>query len=129
MGFHIGQKVKGKVTGVQPYGIFVQLDSTTQGLVHISEVTHGFVDNIKQSYEVGEEVEVLVLDVDEYSKQISLSIRALEKIQLKQSKHRKYHPRYSNFDYDAGFRTIEEKLDQWIDDSLKDLKDYKAKQE
>ena len=36
----------GKVTGIQPYGAFVALDEQNQGLVHISEITHGFVKDI-----------------------------------------------------------------------------------
>ena len=44
--FEIGSVVTGKVTGIQPYGAFVALDESTQGLVHISEVTHGFVKDI-----------------------------------------------------------------------------------
>lgn len=35
-----GQVIEGKVTGIKPYGAFVEIDDQTQGLVHISEVTH-----------------------------------------------------------------------------------------
>ena len=41
-----GSIVTGKVTGIQPYGAFVALDENTQGLVHISEITHGYVKDI-----------------------------------------------------------------------------------
>ncbi|GAA3320059.1 hypothetical protein GCM10020331_029500 [Ectobacillus funiculus] len=41
--YHRGTVVKGKVTGIQGYGAFVALDESTQGLVHISEITNGYV--------------------------------------------------------------------------------------
>ena len=41
MTYHIGQKLKGRITGIQPYGAFVMLDDHTQGLIHISECNFG----------------------------------------------------------------------------------------
>ena len=76
--FEIGSVVTGKVTGIQPYGAFVALDESTQGLVHISEVTHGFVKDINDHLKVGDEVEVKVFSVDEKAGKIGLSIRATE---------------------------------------------------
>lgn len=47
--FEVGSVYTGKVTGLQAYGAFVALDEETQGLVHISEVTHGFVKDINEA--------------------------------------------------------------------------------
>lgn len=78
MAIEVGQTIKGKVTGVQSFGAFVALDDkNTQGLVHISEVSNTFVKDINDYLKVGQEVEVKVIKVDETSKKISLSIRAL----------------------------------------------------
>ncbi|MEH7572762.1 S1 domain-containing post-transcriptional regulator GSP13, partial [Cytobacillus firmus] len=74
----VGSVITGKVTGIQPYGAFVALDENTQGLVHISEVTHGFVKDINEHLKVGDEVKVKVLSVDEAAGKIGLSIRATE---------------------------------------------------
>ena len=41
-----GQIIEGKVTGIQPYGAFVSLDGHTTGLIHISEISDGFVEKI-----------------------------------------------------------------------------------
>ena len=76
--YQTGDTVSGKVTGIQPYGAFVALDEQTQGLVHISEITHGYVKEVSEYLSVGQEVDVKVLEVDEKSKKISLSIRALQ---------------------------------------------------
>ena len=75
--YEAGEEFSGKVTGIQPYGAFIALDGETQGLVHISEITYGFVKDINEFLTVGQEVQVKVLEVDEAAGKISLSIRAL----------------------------------------------------
>ena len=62
--YEVGEELSGKVTGIQPYGAFVALDEETQGLVHISEITYGFVKDINDFLSVGQEVKVKVLEVD-----------------------------------------------------------------
>lgn len=78
MGYKIGDIIEGQVTGIQPYGAFISLDAQTQGLVHISEVQSGYTKNIHSFLEVGQVVKVQVIDIDEYTKKISLSLRTLE---------------------------------------------------
>ena len=56
--YEVGDIVVGTVTGVQPYGAFIALDESTQGLVHISEITYGFVKNVADFLAVGDEVRV-----------------------------------------------------------------------
>ena len=53
--YEVGEVVTGKVTGIQPYGAFVALDESTQGLVHISEITYGFVRNVEDFLKVGDD--------------------------------------------------------------------------
>lgn len=79
MTYKIGQIIEGKVTGIQPYGAFVSLDNETQGLIHVSEVQSGYTKNIHSLLKVGQPVTVQIIDIDEYSKKISLSLRTLEK--------------------------------------------------
>src|SRR3954453_10783682 len=76
--FEVGSVLTGKVTGIQAYGAFVALDEQNQGLVHISEITHGFVKDINDHLKVGDEVQVKVLPIDEKAGKIGLSIRATE---------------------------------------------------
>ena len=123
MNYKIGMIVKGKITGIQPYGAFVSLDKETQGLIHISECTHGYVKNLNEVLTVGDTMDVMILDIDEYTNKISLSLRALEEKSHFQyhSKKRKY--RQENTDHD-GFDTIRELMPQWI----KEAKEDEAKQ-
>ena len=47
MHYKIGEIVEGIITGIQPYGAFVSLDDETCGLIHISEISDGFVKMFK----------------------------------------------------------------------------------
>ncbi|MDT1958839.1 S1 domain-containing post-transcriptional regulator GSP13 [Carnobacterium divergens] len=121
MNYKIGTIVKGKVTGIQPYGAFVSLDKETQGLVHISECKHGFVKNLNDVLQVGEEIEVMVIDVDEYTKKISLSMRSLEENVTFQYHHKKRKNRQDKA-VKPGFQSIEKMLPKWIEEAKKDEK-------
>ncbi|MBD5429948.1 CvfD/Ygs/GSP13 family RNA-binding post-transcriptional regulator [Lactobacillus sp.] len=77
MALKIGDIVEGKINGIQQYGIFVKLNSEKEGLVHISEVHGGYVEDIGHEFKVGEKIKVMILDIDPYNGQISLSHRAV----------------------------------------------------
>ncbi|OZU88552.1 RNA-binding protein S1 [Virgibacillus indicus] len=115
--FENGQILEGKVTGIQPYGAFVALDEEVQGLVHISEVTHGYVKDINEHLAVGDEVKVKVLNVDEANNKVSLSIRATEEAPKKQAKARKPQNTKQEDNDTAGFNTLKDKLEEWIQQS------------
>lgn len=115
--YRVGDVVTGKVTGIQPYGAFVALDDETQGLVHISEITYGYVKDVNEFIKVGDEITVKVLDVDEEQKKISLSIRVLQESPV--SKKREITPRKTlqervNENDADGFKILQQKLASWI---------------
>ena len=64
----IGDKLRGVITGIKPYGAFVSLDNGTTGLIHISEIKTGYIDNIYNTLKVGQEVLVQVVDFDDLLK-------------------------------------------------------------
>ncbi|CAM3064227.1 S1 domain-containing RNA-binding protein [Lactiplantibacillus plajomi] len=74
MAIEVGTKVTGKVSGITNFGAFVNLGNNQTGLVHISEVSDGFVKDIHDVLSVGDEVTVKVLSVGNDGK-IGLSIR------------------------------------------------------
>ena len=116
----VGDVLTGKVTGVQPYGAFVALDEQTQGLVHISEITYGFVKDVNDFLSVGEDIQVKVLEVDEEQKKISLSIRELQEAPYYRKKEsqprRSLQDRVDEVDAD-GFKILKNKLKDWIEQS------------
>ena len=77
--FPIGQKVKGKITNLMPYGAFVQLEDGIEGLIHVSELS--WTKRISRPSDVltlGQEVEAVVLGVNKEDQKISLGVRQLE---------------------------------------------------
>ncbi|GAB2489118.1 S1 domain-containing RNA-binding protein [Alkalibacterium psychrotolerans] len=74
MSIEVGSKVEGKVTGIANFGAFIDLGNNKTGLVHISEVSDSYVENINEELEVGQTVTVKVLSIAPDGK-IGLSIR------------------------------------------------------
>ena len=73
-----GSKVKGRVTSVTDFGVFVEIEEGIEGLVHVSEISHEKVASPKDFANVGDELEAVVLNVDMVEKKIALSIKSLQ---------------------------------------------------
>lgn len=72
--------VKGKVVRLETYGAFVDIGAERPGMVHVSELTHGYVKTPGEVVKEGDEIEAKVLDVNRKKKQIRLSVKALEPV-------------------------------------------------
>ena len=70
--------VKGKVVRLETYGAFVEIGAERPGMIHVSELAHGYVKTPGEIVKEGDEVEAKVLDVNRKKKQIKLSMKALE---------------------------------------------------
>jgi predicted RNA-binding protein with RPS1 domain len=68
----------GTVTRIEKYGVFVDIEAERPGLVHISEMAHGYVRTPTDIVQKGDEINVKVLKVNRRKKQIKLSMKALE---------------------------------------------------
>jgi ribosomal protein S1 len=73
----VGQKVTGTVRSIAPFGVFIDLGGI-DGLVHKSELSWNKVNNPEAGYQVGEQVEAEVIDINHERGRISLSIRRLQ---------------------------------------------------
>ncbi|WFG98955.1 S1 RNA-binding domain-containing protein [Spiroplasma citri] len=69
-----GNKVIVKITNITPYGAFCRAERA-DGLIHISEVSDYFVKDIKDFFDIGDEIEVEVLDFDSVRKHLKLSYK------------------------------------------------------
>ncbi len=69
--------VRGTVVRLEKFGVFVEIGAERPGLVHISEMAHGYVRQPGDVVKEGDEIEALVLDVNRKKKQIKLSMKAL----------------------------------------------------
>lgn len=74
--YALGDELVGEVTGLVDFGIFVKLEEGLEGLVHISEIDWGLVENPKTMFKIGEKVRVKVIEIKD--DKISLSIKALK---------------------------------------------------
>lgn len=108
-----GEIVKGCVTGIENYGAFVGLDEYYSGLIHISEISDGFVSDIHNFLEIGETIYVKVLDVDDENYQVKLSIKNIDyKVRKKRT------PIKESI---TGFQPLENILPEWINSKINEI--------
>ncbi len=73
-----GEIVHGKVVRIVPFGAFVELEKGIDGLVHVSQISHTWLDNPTSILSIGEEVDAKILAFNPAEKKITLSIKALQ---------------------------------------------------
>ncbi|HQH28512.1 MAG TPA: S1 RNA-binding domain-containing protein, partial [Oligoflexia bacterium] len=89
-----GARVKGLITSITDFGIFIELEEGVEGLIHVSQLGLQRGDNLREKFRVGEEVEAEVINVDRTERRISLS--------MKQAKRRKEKEEYAQYLEDSG---------------------------
>jgi len=114
-----GTVVEGKVTGLTRYGAFVTLPDGSVGMVHISEVSHQFVNEISEFLEPGQVVKVMVLSADDNGK-ISLSVKKAAPVPKPRPQTFAKKPKIPPEEM-----TFEDKLKSFMQDSNNRAADYK----
>ncbi|MFA6077473.1 MAG: S1 RNA-binding domain-containing protein [Candidatus Paceibacterota bacterium] len=74
--FEVGDELLGEVTGIVDFGVFIKIEDGLEGLVHISEIDWGLVEDPRSMFRVGDKIKVKVIEIKEGK--ISLSIKALK---------------------------------------------------
>lgn len=112
--YEIGTIVTGYVTGIKDYGIFVYLDEKRSGLIHISEISKKFVKNVNDFASIEEVIRVKIIGKED-DKHYQLSIKDID--------YRIMHSRGSRIqETKSGFRNLAMKLELWMQDKEKQLK-------
>lgn len=76
----VGSRIKGTISSITDYGLFVEVQSGVEGLVHISEISWtDRINDLHKHFKVGETIEALVVSLDKENRRMSLSIKQLEK--------------------------------------------------
>lgn len=76
----VGSRVKGVISSITDYGLFVEIAKGIEGLVHISEISWtDRISDLSKKFKVGEPIEVLIVSMDKENRRMSLSIKQLEK--------------------------------------------------
>ena len=112
----IGDVIKVVVTGIQKYGAFVLINDECDGLIHISEISSGYVKNINDYIKIKDEIYAQVVDIDEESKKYKLSIKNID--YRNDGRIINEAENYSN-----GFEPLKEHLDLWINEKIKEIMD------
>lgn len=99
-----GDIVKGRITSIKPYGAFVKINNSVDGLIHISEISDRFVRSVEDYLSVGDLVDLEIIDVSEDNK-YSLSYKS-------QNKNGRKKKEIINLTH--GFKPLEDKLEEWI---------------
>ena len=113
-----GKIVKGIVSGIEPYGIFIKFDEYYSGLIHISEISKGFVKDPNDFANIGDAIYTEIIGVDNENFHLKLSIKNIEYKKLKQPKKDKI------VETKSGFKTLAFKLPIWIQSNLKEHDGY-----
>jgi small subunit ribosomal protein S1 len=82
--YPVGSKIKGQVTSVPEFGVFVRIEEGVEGLIHVSQLSTERVDKPSSLYKPGDEVEAEVINIDSHEKKIGLSIKALRRSEERQ---------------------------------------------
>ena len=111
--YEVGSIVKGEVTGIESYGIFIKIDENTNGLIHISEIANRYISNITKYVNVGEKIYTKVIDFDSENNRLKLSIKGLN--------YKEFYPNRKVKESVRGFSPLQENLDKWMDETLKEM--------
>ena len=108
----VGSVVKGEVTGIESYGIFVKLNENFSGLVHISEISEKFVKDITKYANIGEVIYVEIKEINKDTNKCILSVKDLnyridENSKVKESVR--------------GFSPLKQHLPQWIEQKYNEI--------
>lgn len=114
--YKINDIIKVTVTGIQKYGAFVTIDNNYNGLIHISEISNGYVRNINDYLKINDRIYAQIIDIDNEQKKIKLSIKNID--------YRNTGQLLENEDSrENGFKPLKEHLDTWVDDKIKEIMD------
>ena len=116
--FKVGEIIKVQVIGSQHYGIFIKTldDETYTGLIHISEISNDFIKDVSKVSKVGDIIYAKILDVDNTSKHLKLSIKAT----LPKTRYKSNYIKQKNDNKFSDFTPLEQRLNNWIIEQLKE---------
>ncbi len=120
----VGNVVEGTVTGITNFGAFIQLPEGKTGLVHISEISHDYVNNVSDYLKKDQAVKVKILSISDEGK-ISLSIRQAEP---KKSTTKPVEIDWNKTDDKQKFMSFEDKMAKFLKDSSEKQEQLKKKE-
>ena len=120
MSVEVGQILDGKVSGIKPFGAFVDIGGGVTGLVHISEVAGEYVEDINKYLRNGQEVKVFVVSAEDGK--VSLSIRRANPDKPKEKRAQPEQFFWQKDDEDLSFEDKMNRFKKASDEKLHDIK-------
>ena len=84
--YKLGDSITAPISRISKFGAFMDLEGGIQGLIHLSEISHGVVKDIRDHVKVGEEVTAKIINFEPTKKRIGLSLKALQEAPAKEEK-------------------------------------------
>ena len=109
-----GDGVKVRITAIEKYGAFAMIDEEYSGLIHISEITKKYVRDITDFIDVGDVIDVKIIDDFIQSNQLKLSVKEVNG-NLQNKKSRKIKETI------FGFYLLKSALPSWINEKIKEI--------
>lgn len=107
----LNKNIECEVTGIRDYGIFCSCGEYN-GLIHISEISEQYINNVEGIFNVGNKLLLNVLEIDEKHKKLRLS-------------YKKAHPIHDRIRRHVivinGFNSLKEKMPEWIESKLSEI--------
>lgn len=118
-----GDVIEGVVTSVKKYGVFLSFPSYYTGLLHISDISNNFINDISMIFYIGDKVLVYVKEIDEETKFLKLSVKLLPD---ELNPYREILPfkKITSYLGDINFSKLNKALPKMIKEELKREKDY-----
>lgn len=115
--YKVNDITTGIVVSIKNYGVFLSFEKAYIGLLHISEISNNFVNDINKYFALGDKVEVIVKKVDSKTKFLSVSIKDLPN-NLKKFKDINPSKKITSYLKEIDFSKLEKKLPQMIKEEL-----------
>lgn len=109
-----GDVVEGKITSIEKYGVFIKIDEEYGGLVHISEMTEKFVNDVNDFFDINDTVSVKIISDVTSPSQLKLSIKEVPNNQIKRKKRKIKESAF-------GFYMLKKNLPKWIEEKMKEI--------
>ncbi len=116
--YYPGNVVEGKVVSIKPYGVFINIDEDLMGLLHISEISNSYIDDINKYVKIGDIIRTRILDIDYDEKKAKLSLKALKK---RERYKKKCSLSEERFDIKKEFFSIKVRMNDFICDAKERL--------
>ena len=116
MSYQIGDIIQGCVTDVKPYAIFMKFEDESNGLLHISELSDGFIKDIEKFASKGDTLKVKIISIDEKNGFLRLSLKQVP-AEERFSTHKNFKRKKFECEEDD-FLPLQNMLDNWINKTL-----------